>query len=313
MAHPTPDAVKNFPLIIVAGPTGVGKSALALSLAEKLGAEILCCDSVQVYRGMDIGTAKVTAEERGRVRHHGLDLVEPDQCFDVEQFSRHAIEVVGATRGPLVVVGGSGFYLQVFCGPTTDGLTISPSTRSRVESIFQGRGLAGLLEELDRRSGCRETAIDRCNPRRVLRALERCVESGQSLEAIRAKFSKMSGPFDGLRKFTVLLEDSGTTYEEHLRTRLRSMLEGGLIGETECLRRKNFERNPSACCAVGYRQVLAYLDGKISSEELPEQIFARTKNLIRRQRSWFRHRLPFNVALAAGTGAAEKALKFFNF
>lgn len=288
-----------LPLFIIAGPTAAGKSALGIFLAERFGGTVLSCDSLQVYRAMDIGTAKVTEEERARVPHFGLDLCEPDKPYDVKQFTDYAAEVLRDCAGPLFCVGGSGFYLKAFYGPICDLFPISPAVREQVRTIGARDGLAGLLRELDSRGG-ENLPIDRKNSRRVARALERSLESGLEPAALLENFRKMEGPFADRKKCTILLEGAGPAYEDVLQRRIEKQLSAGLVEETQMLRLKGFERNPSARAAVGYREVLAFLDGHLGREELPKHILIHTHRLARKQRTWFRHQIPADLTLPFG-------------
>ncbi|MDR0340213.1 MAG: tRNA (adenosine(37)-N6)-dimethylallyltransferase MiaA [Puniceicoccales bacterium] len=287
------------PLFVIAGLTATGKSALGISLAERFGGVVLSCDSVQVYRHMDIGTAKVSAEERARVVHFGLDLCEPDRPYDVKQFADHADGVLRSSAGPIFCVGGSGFYLKMFYGPVHDSIAVSPAVRERVRAIEELNGLDGLLLELDNRGG-ENLPIDRKNPRRVARFLERTLESGLRPAELLEKFRKMKSRFAEQKPYTLLLEAAGSDYENVLRRRIEKQLSDGLIEETEMLRQKGFERNPSACSAVGYREVLSFLDGQIGREELPEHILVHTRQFARKQRSWLRHQLSANMVFPFG-------------
>ncbi|MDR0679354.1 MAG: tRNA (adenosine(37)-N6)-dimethylallyltransferase MiaA [Puniceicoccales bacterium] len=285
-----------LPLFVIAGPTAVGKSALGISLAKRFGGVVLSCDSVQVYRAMDIGTAKVSAEERAMVTHFGLDLCEPDRPYDVKQFADHAAEVLLHSVGPVFCVGGSGFYLKMFYGPVYDSIAVSPAVRERVRAIEKRDGLNGLLQELDSHGGG-NLPIDRKNPRRVARFLERTMESDVRPAILLEKFRKMKGSFAERKPYTLLLEGAGPDYEGTLRRRIEKQLTDGLVGETEMLRQKGFEQNPSACGSVGYREALDLLDGRIGREELPERILIRTRQLARKQRTWLRHQIAADVVL----------------
>ncbi|MDR2667465.1 MAG: tRNA (adenosine(37)-N6)-dimethylallyltransferase MiaA [Puniceicoccales bacterium] len=296
------------PLVIIAGPTASGKTALSLFLAEQLGGEILCCDSLQVYRAMDIGTAKASADERKRVTHYGLDLSDPHKPFDVKQFSDYAMSVAGSTEKPLFCVGGSGFYLQTFYGPVCDTISISPVVREHVQNILCTNGLDGLLSELDRRCNGAEFTIDRQNPRRVARALERAMETGEPPAVSLERFRKRTGNFTGRRVFTIYIEPPTGCHEIAIRSRIAHMLSEGLVGETETLRTMGFERNPSAGNAVGYREVLEFLDDKLSRDALPERIFIRSRQLCRKQRSWFRHHLPTDIVACNGQNDWQRVL-----
>ncbi|MDR3117681.1 MAG: tRNA (adenosine(37)-N6)-dimethylallyltransferase MiaA [Puniceicoccales bacterium] len=285
------------PLLLIVGPTGVGKSAIALELAGRWGGEILSADSIQVYRGMDIGSAKASAGERARIPHHCIDLCEPDRPFSVAQYRERALRALEeiSSRGRLpIAVGGSGFYLKTFFAPTVDSLAIAPEIRHRVEKIFQDSGLPGLLRELDGLHRHPPRCLDRANARRVMRALERCLASGLELDALRDRFRALPHPCAGHAIRTLLLERPSTSLRPILAERIGAMVRAGLVDEVLSLRRRNFEANPSARCAVGYRQVLEFLDGKMARAALEEKIFAATWSLVRRQRTWFRHQLPID-------------------
>jgi tRNA dimethylallyltransferase len=288
------------PLIVIAGPTGVGKSALAMELAARCDGEIISADSIQVYRGMDIGSAKPSLGERAKIPHHCIDLVEAGQPFSVEQFVGHATAAAAAIAGRgkrIFAVGGSGFYLRAFFGPVTGAHPIGPSERQFVAELARREGLSGLLRELDRRNGRWTAAIDRNNGRRVARALELSLASGLGLDELRKNFHSLRGPFADFAVRTVLLDRTGPDYMDSLRGRIDQMLSAGLVEETLALRRSGFEANPSAGRAVGYREVLDFLDGKFPEDELADRIFIRTRQLVRKQRTWFRHQLPADQPL----------------
>jgi tRNA dimethylallyltransferase len=258
---------------------------------------------------MDIGTAKATAEERRRVVHYGLDIADPDRQYDVRQFSDSALSVIGGLSGTLFCVGGSGFYLQTLYDPVCDSVAIAPPVRDFVRNIQKTDGLDGLLRELDRRCGGTQLSIDRCNPRRVARALERAIESGEPPAVSAEKFANGGCAFGGKKIFTIYVEQQANCHEASLRRRIGEMLCGGLVEETQNLRQMGFERNPSACGAVGYRETLAFLDGTLVEDELAGRIFFRTRQLCRKQRTWFRHKLPFDMAIGNGEADWPMALK----
>ena len=185
-------------LHIITGPTAVGKSDFALSYAQKNGAEIVSCDASLVYRGMDIGTAKPSGEDRARVPHHLIDLHSVDQIYDIMSYVKDAQAAVADifARGKSVVVtGGSGFYLKSFFAPVIDAVKVSDLVRAEVDKLYSITGLDGLLEELYRRSPQGVGNLDINNPRRVLRALERCIASGKALPVLQAEFAARSEPY----------------------------------------------------------------------------------------------------------------------
>ncbi|MDR1435993.1 MAG: tRNA (adenosine(37)-N6)-dimethylallyltransferase MiaA [Puniceicoccales bacterium] len=302
-------------LVLIAGPTGSGKTALSLFLGERLAMPILCCDSLQVYRSMDIGTAKVSSGDRIRVPHYGLDLVDPWECYNVRQFYDYAVSVANGLNGPMLCVGGSSFYLQMFHGPVCDSIAIENSLRERVRQILDSEGINGLLRELDSRGGG-DFPMDRSNPRRVARALERCMATGEPPSVALEKFRNSQWAFETVKVFTVTVEAAGSAYGEALLKRIDHMLSVGLVEETEELRRVGFERNPSACGAIGYAEALAFIDGKLAKNELPNRIFIRTKQLARKQRCWIRHKIPSDLSTDGRSEdwerVAEKIRRFLN-
>ncbi|WP_404423466.1 tRNA (adenosine(37)-N6)-dimethylallyltransferase MiaA [Nibricoccus sp. IMCC34717] len=278
-------------IAVLTGPTAVGKTERALCWAEERGGEILSCDSLLFYRGMDIGTAKPTRAELGRVRHHLIDVCEPWEPMDVGRFVQAAKAVVAdcEARGvPLLVTGGSGFYLQCFFGPVTDAVEVPPEVRARVRELEQRAGLAGLIEAL--RPLCPEGFGDLAlaNPRRVTRALERCLASGRSYSALKAEFEATPGPFAEHEVELTVLDRPPAELDERIRLRVEAMLAAGLVDEVRRLRAIGFERNSSACGAIGYREVLAMLEGKLAAEALAPEIIRNTRALVKKQRTWFR-------------------------
>jgi tRNA dimethylallyltransferase len=305
--------VKKPTLFVITGATGVGKSDLAQRLAQRLGGEILSCDSIQVYRHMDIGSAKPTSELRARIPHHGIDLADPWEVFDVQRFTAHAQQVVStmAAKGsPLFIVGGSGFYLKTFYAAVTDGISISIPVRQRVAHLHASAGLPGVLAALDGHNS-EPVAIDRANPIRAMRALERCWETGLPHREIVARFSRLAGPFNPFAKYTVLLDASRPALERSLRIRIESMLANGFIDEVRELRRLGFERNPVARRSVGYTQILQYLDGDIREGDLVERILAHTRQLVRKQRTWFRRQIPIDEILCPFSQDPDALADFF--
>lgn len=278
-------------LHIITGPTAVGKTEYALSYAEAHHAEIVSCDASLVYRGMDIGTAKPCAGERARVPHHMIDLCEVDEPYNIVEFDRAAHRVVEAifARGRSVVVtGGSGFYLKSFLSPVIDSVVVPDEVREQVESLYQSGGLAGLLERLRLLSPGGLGNLDTKNPRRVLRALERCIASGKEIEVLQQEFASRPEPYGGYAKHLILLErDSGALKDRAVR-RAEAMLAAGLVEEVRQLMGRGIEKNPAAASAIGYRETIGYLRGEIGEDELLPAIIQNTFHLIKKQRTWFR-------------------------
>lgn len=321
--------MKNAPLIVITGGTACGKSALGIQLAQHFGGEILSCDSVQIYRGMDIGSAKVTTEERNRVPHHGLDVVPVSENFDVTRFTQLAqesIRKIQAKGKPVFIVGGTGFYLKSFYAPIADDIAISESTRQKVRNDLEARGLEAVANDFlcfhqNRLSKeafkiFQPTVIELLkNPHRLARYWERCLETGKTLIEIREGFLKKRGIFDALPKFTVLVERDLEELEHLVKERVTSMLKSGLVDEVRTLLNQGLKQNPAASRAIGYREVIAFLEGEISAEELPNEIVKNTKKLLHKQRTWFRHQIPidyhFNPNYNSFEDLVERIEKFF--
>ena len=299
-------------IYVLAGVTAAGKTETSLAWAERGGVEILSCDSLLFYRGMDIGTAKPTAEERSRAPHHGIDLVPVSQTFDVGSYLAYAERVVREVteRGNrILVVGGSGFYLQSFFAPVIDEVGIDPDLRTRVREWEDAEGSDGLLKRLHELNPEGLGDLDADNPRRVIRALERCLASGQSLLSLQLDFRNKDFPFRDFSKVTWVLDRDDADLENRVRSRTSSMLANGLLEEVKALRDEGLEENPSAARAVGYRETLLHLDGKYSRTEWQEAVFVATMRLARKQRKWFRSRLPTDrtILLSAGQTTVNSA------
>lgn len=285
-------------MVVITGPTAAGKTAEALRWAETAaeGAEILSCDSLLVYQGMDIGTAKPSPEERGRAPHHGIDLVPVERPFSVAEYAAYARRVaadIWARGRQVVVAGGSGFYLKSFFVPVVDETGVEPALREEVEGWLQEKGLEALVAQLRELNPGGLGDLDVRNPRRVARALERCLASGLTLGELRARLAAQPDPFPGVARQVILLEREDADLRHRIRERVAGMLRAGLVEEVTALRARGLERNPSAARAIGYRETLAWLDaGGGSREVLGEAIAAHTWALARKQRTWFRHQIP---------------------
>lgn len=278
-------------LHIITGPTAVGKTEYALSYAESHDAEIVSCDASLVYRGMDIGTAKPSPEERARVPHHLIDLQPVNVPYDIVAYVRDAEAAVADifARGKSVVVtGGSGFYLKSFFAPVIDVVKVSDAVRAEVAALYGGEGLEGLLGELRRRSPEGLGNLDVQNPRRVLRALERCIASGKALPELQAEFAARPEPYGDCTKRYILLERDKENLQQRVARRAELMLREGLIEEVAGLLKCGIRKNPSAASAIGYRETIAYHDGMMKRGDLLPTIVQDTLHLVKKQRTWFR-------------------------
>jgi tRNA dimethylallyltransferase len=303
---PRPDT-----LYFITGPTASGKTAVALEWAAARGCEILSCDALCVYRGMDIGTAKPTAAEQARIPHHGLDLVPPAQVYSVGEYAAYASRIVAAIRGRgrgVVVVGGSGFYLQSFFTAVTDRWPVTAPLRAHLAALHQAGGLAAWVAELRRRNPEGLGTLDLRNPRRVGNALARCLASGRSLACLQAEFSRQPEPFAGWRKHVVLLRRSQSDLHARIERRTRTMLAAGLVDEVRRLRQQGIEGNPSAARAIGYRETLAWLDQGTGEDDLAAAITLHTRQLARRQLQWFGRRIPVTESIDLSAAPVDISL-----
>jgi tRNA dimethylallyltransferase len=294
-------------LHVLTGPTAVGKTEWALLWAERHNAEIVSCDSLLFYRGMDIGTAKPTREELARVPHHLIDICAVTERMDVARYVGKAQAAVAdiASRGrSILVTGGSGFYLKSFLGPVADEIEVPSAVRDEVEAMNREQ----MLERLRERNPAGLGSLDTANGRRVMRALERCLASGRTLAELADEFSRQRGPFSDYRIVLARLDREPADLNQRIEQRVKAMLRGGLIDEVRRLRGLGLEQNPSAAKAIGYREVIAFLDGQLPEAELATTIAANTRALVKKQRTWFRTQLPEHRVVAAATLRSEEEL-----
>lgn len=284
-------------IFVVTGTTAVGKTETALRWAEEHDAEIVSCDSTNVYRGMDVGTAKPTREERARVPHHGIDLVSPREKFSVADYLAFAVPCVRAlaARGKkILVAGGSGFYLKAFYAPVIDGIDVPENVRARVAALVASGNDAAVaaLRELNPDGA---PGFDWRNPCRVVRALERCLASGKTISALRREMEARTSPFSGYKIRTLLLRRSREDLNGRIDRRVRAMLDAGLVDEVRALAaRGELLPDTPAGKAIGYRETLAWLasgePGGVPA--LAETIALSTRQLAAGQRKWFRTQIP---------------------
>jgi tRNA dimethylallyltransferase len=294
----------NRVIHVLTGPTAVGKTELALRWAETNDAEIVSCDALLFYRGMDIGTAKPTAAERARVPHHLIDLCEPATGMDVTAYvaqAQAAVTDITARGRAVLVAGGSGFYLKSFFAPVADGVDVPSTLRAEITTKLADEGLAALVAELRGLNPQGLGELDTANPRRVTRALERCRAAGKTLDVLAAEFASMPAPFAGWDVRCTRLEREPAELDERIARRVDLMISDGLVAEVERLRAVGLERNLSAARAIGYRETLAMLDGLLPPENLAAEIVKNTRALVKKQRTWFRTQLPEHRLMAAST------------
>ena len=267
------------------GPTAVGKSSVAQWIAEKEGCEIVSADSMTVYRGMDIGTAKPAPEERARAKYHCLDLTTPDKPFSVWDYRRAAYEALAdvASRGArAIIAGGSGLYIKSL----TDGLgsipPSDPALREHWTDVLEKEGVGPLQEALRARNQALfESLADRQNPRRLIRALEQA-EAGVNMPPRTWKDKRACAPLAGL----VLPPD---LLKSRIESRVREMYRLGLVEEVRALLQGGVALSPAARQAIGYAEAIDVLNGDCSPDGAIAKTVLRTKQFAKRQMTWFRH------------------------
>ncbi len=274
-------------ILVILGPTAVGKTELSLDIAEHFGAEIISADSMQVYRGMDIGTAKAGREERQRVVHHLLDVVEPDEPFNVADYVKLAEEVLENLKKqekmPLLS-GGTGLYIDALLkGFLFPDASADPSIRAKLEAQAKQdpQSLYRKLAEVD------PPSAERLHPndlRRIVRALEVFYRTGEPISALQRKQEAAKRPYNPL--YIGLNRDRQELYTR-VDLRVDQMIQAGLVGEVEQLLRV-FPAQPTALQALGYKEIAFYLNGEMTLAEAIELLKRDTRRYAKRQISWFK-------------------------
>lgn len=272
-------------VFFLTGPTAVGKTAIAQRIAERHDFDILCADSMLVYHGMDIGTAKPSVAEQSKVHYWGIDLVSPLERFSVGHYRVAALQAIQTviTKGrKLIVTGGTGLYIKSL----TDGLDSRPpmntTIRLNAEHLLKEKGVSALQEWLENKdSTLYKSLSDKNNPRRLIRALECACAEGTHYSK-HWKFGKSSPRIPGLM----------LPYDQlcaRIESRVRTMYRKGLIEEVEHLLQKGFDSSSTARQAIGYAEAVNYLKGRCSIKQAVNQTIIRTRHLAKRQKTWFRH------------------------
>ena len=272
-------------LIVICGATATGKSDLAVMLAQHLNAEVINADSMQLYRGMDIGTAKITMEERKGIAHHMLDLLDVHQDANVAWYQEKARAVISEIHSrdkDAIIVGGTGLYIKAILDelnfPDTD-----PVVRAELELEFATKGIAPLFERLEKLDPAAALAIDKANSRRVIRALEVIKITGKPFTANLPREESSRYPF--AQQFGLVMDRD--TLSERISTRVDRMWEQGLVEEAQGLLQAGIMQGTTAQRALGYAQVIAQIEGKVSQEEAQEETKRATRQYARRQETWF--------------------------
>ncbi len=294
-----------IPLVVVVGPTAVGKSALAMELAPRFGGEIVSADSRQVYRYMDIGTAKPTLEERARVRHHLVDVVYPDEEFNVSHFQPMAYQAIGDIhrRGRLpLLVGGTGLWVwAVVEGMLIPRVPPQPEWRRQMEARAASEGAEVLYRELLAVDPAAARRIEPRNVRRIIRALEVYHATGQPISWHQRR---QPPPYSVL---TIGLTVERAELYRRIDERVETQIRQGLVEETRRLAEMGYGWNLPSMSGLGYRQIGLYLRGEATLPEAIQILKHDTHRFARQQYTWLRPRDPRILWLAAEPGAVERA------
>ena len=303
------DASCKHPVVAVVGPTATGKTALGVALARRFSGEVISCDSMQIYQGLDVGTAKVTPEETCGIPHHGVDILPPDKTFSVADFTAMAaaLEQEISARGNLpILVGGTGLYVQSFLYGVRFAEEKSPAgLREQLAAELAEKGGAAMYEELRRADPEAAAAIHPNNQVRVLRALEHYRATGRRLSEQKAGSLPQERPYRSLI-LGLDFPDRAALYRR-IDLRVDKMLEAGLLAEAEYVWRSR-ECFRTAAQAIGYKEFFPYFEGTAPLEACTDKLKQASRNYAKRQLTWFRH-MDGVVWLDAGApDAAETAI-----
>jgi tRNA dimethylallyltransferase len=305
--HTAPSSILHPRPLLLAGPTAVGKSDIAVLLAERLGGEIISVDSMQVYRDLDIGTAKPSPEERARVPHHLIDVVDLTEPFDAAQFiglaHRAVAEIQGRGRLP-ILCGGTGLYFKAFL----EGLGQAPPANAPLRTALAATPLPELLRELAERDPLTYERIDRQNPRRVIRAIEVIRLTGQPFSSQRANWQHATRNTQHAAT-CIGLARSPADLQQRIDARVDAMFRRGLVAETEALLKRGLAQNQNAMQALGYRQIVEHLRGERSLPETIALVKIRTRQFAKRQMTWFRRQLRLTWINLEPEASAEAVVK----
>lgn len=277
------------PLIVLTGPTAAGKTNLSIRLAKMLGGEIISADSMQVYKHMDIGSAKITPEEMAGVPHHMIDILEPFEEFNVVVFKekvKHCIEEITKRNHIPILTGGTGFYIQavLYDIDFTENEENS-QIREELEKLVKEKGNGYLHDRLAQVDRASAESIHENNVKRVIRALEFFMLTGQKISEHNETERAKKSAYDSC--YFVLNEDRTVLYER-IDRRVDKMLEAGLVEEVKTLKEMGCDRTLVSMQGLGYKEILSYLDGEISLEEAVYLIKRDTRHFAKRQLTWFR-------------------------
>ena len=277
------------PLIILTGPTAVGKTALSIALAKAVNGEIISADSIQVYKYMDIGSAKIKPEEMQGIKHYLVDEIEPDEEFNVMLFQKYANEYIRQIRGKgkiPIIVGGTGFYIQaVLYGINFTEHENDTSYRDELTRLSEEHGPEFLYERLKEVDPKYADTVHANNQKRVIRALEYFQQTGQKFSEHNEEQRENESPYNFA--YFVLSDERERLYKR-IEQRIDIMLKEGLVDEVKGLLNRGYTRNLVSMQGLGYKEIASYLDGEITLEEAVYILKRDTRHFAKRQLTWFR-------------------------
>ena len=281
--------MEKKPFIVLTGPTAVGKTTLSIALAHRINGAVISADSMQVYKYMDIGSAKITPQEMDGVDHYLVDEFLPDEEFNIVVFQKRAKEALNRIyeKGQIpIIVGGTGFYIRALLYDTSfDDNEGDDSYRKELEEYAKTRGAHALHEKLKEIDPVSYEAIHENNVKRVIRALEYYRQTGKPISRHNEEEHKKASPYNFA--YFVLTDDRQKLYDR-IEKRVDLMMEQGLLEEVTKLKGMGYHRDMVSMQGLGYKEILDYLDGKISLEEAEYRIKLETRHFAKRQLTWFR-------------------------
>lgn len=296
-------------VIVVAGPTASGKSSLAVSLCQRLGGSVISCDSMQVYRGLDIGSAKITPEEMGGIRHFMIDVAEPEEAFDAVRFQQMAKEAMQKVwlRGQIpVLCGGTGFYIDsVLYDTDFTAEGEDENLRKELSAFAASHGNHALHEKLKPIDPVSYAAIHENNVKRVIRALEYYSHTGEPISAHNAAERQKASPYDYI--FFVLTDERETLYDR-IDRRVDAMVEAGLFNEVQSLYDRGLRQTDVSMQGISYRQIMDCIEGKMSREETIAKIKQDSRHYAKRQLTWFKRERGAVFLNRTGCGGTDEGV-----
>ena len=273
---------KHFAIV---GPTASGKTALSIELAQKYNLEILSCDSVSVYRGLNIGSSKPNKEEQKLVKHHMIDIVEPWENYSVSEYEKQAGNILDNSKSSKLIVGGTGFYLQALIYGQFNSKQADLSIIKKLESRLNNEGIDSLIDELKKVDLETLNKISKNDKYRIIRALEVYYSTGKTMTYFR-KEHQAKAPKRNIDVF--VLDIDRTCLKEQIQKRTEYMFKQGIVEEVKGLLKTNATKESKSLKSVGYKEVIEFIENKITKEDAIYKINKNTYQLAKRQITWFK-------------------------